>query len=891
MSAPNQQPEQLARDRIDGKLCEAGWVVQDLNAIDRHAAPGVAVREYATDSGPADYTLFVSGELVGVIEAKRAREGHRLSVVEEQTVRYGDAEFRHLGPQSLPFLFEANGEVLYFTDRRDPSPQARELFAFPRPSVLAQAGARSLRTRLREDLPALEARGLRPAQVVAIRNLEASFGESRPRALIQMATGAGKTYTAATFIYRLLKFARAKRILFLVDTRNLGAQARKEFIDYTPQDDNRKLGELYNLSLLQSSAVPEQADVVISTIQRVYAMLKGEELNDGADEESPYESNVLRREPPPVVYNAGVPPDMFDFIVVDECHRSIYNRWRQVLDYFDAFIIGLTATPDVRTYAFFQQNVVSEYSYEESVRDGVNVPFEVYKIETQVTKHGGRIEEGFDVSRRDKLTRAERMVLNEEELDYTGKQLDRDVVNLDQIRTVLRTYKERLPEIMPGRRRADGTYEVPKTLIFAKSDSHAEDIVRTAREVFAERNEFCKKVTYKIDEDPQALINRFRNDYLPRIAVTVDMIATGTDVKALEVLIFMRDVRSAGYFEQMKGRGARSIDADRMRLITPEASAKTHFVIVDAVGATQSKKTYSRPLERQPSIALKELLAAVAVGNTDEDVFLSLAGRLAKLQQQLTPEQRAEVSEKSGGRSMPELIGGLLEAYDKDAVTRQADAMTSEELTTMGADETLTTDERRGLARRLLLRKASTPFTGRLNTFLDDARKVHEQVVDTHTADRVEEAGWQTDADDRNQAAVKDFTDYIAAHRDEIDALTILFGEPYQRRDLTLAMIKELANKLRADRPTLTPRRVWEAYEALGAVEGGPPEHTHIALLSLVRHVCGVDEALTPFGKTVDRRFQTWVMGRQAGVVKYSEDQMWWLLVYPNKRWYVADYE
>ena len=307
-------------------------------------------------------------------------------------------------------------------------------------------------------------------------------------------------------------------------------------------------------------------------------------------------------------------------------------------------------------------------------------------------------------------------------------------------------------------------------------------------------------------------------------------------------------------------------------------------MIVNAVGATQSKNTYSRPLERKPSVALKELLAAVAIGNTEEKVFLSLAGRLAKLQQQLTPKQRAEVGERSGGCSMPELIGGLLEAYDEDAVAARADAMTEQEITALGGDADASPEERRGLAQRLLLRQAAKPFTGQLNTFLDDARRVHEQIVDTHTPDRVEEAGWQTDADDRNAATVKAFTDYISEHRDEIDALALLFGEPYRRQALTLKMIGELNDKLRANRPNLAPQRVWAAYQALDAVEGAAPEHELIALLSLVRHVCGVDEALTPllarifdFGKTVDRRFQAWVMVRQAGMKKYSEDEMWWL--------------
>ena len=469
---------------------------------------------------------------------------------------------------------------------------------FPRPETIQEWAAQPepLRKRLHR-LPRLDPAGLRDCQISAIENLEASFKDDHPRALIQMATGSGKTYTAITAVYRLLKHADAKRILFLVDTRNLGEQAQQEFMAYVPSDDNRKFVELYNVQRLTSSFVASDSQVCISTIQRMYSILKGEEMDTAAEEINPAEL-VQPRQPPPVVYSPTLPPEFFDFIIIDECHRSIYELWRQVLEYFDAYLIGLTATPDNRTYGFFRKNVVSEYSHEQAVADGVNVGNEVYVVETEKTQHGGQIRAGRSVEKRERLTRRKRWEIQDEDLAYNARALDRSVVNPDQIRTVIRTLRDKLPEIFPGRK------EIPKTLIFAKTDSHADDIIQTVREEFGQGNEFCRKITYKVDGDPKSLLTQFRNDYYPRIAVTVDMIATGTDVKPLECLVFMRDVRSRNYFEQMKGRGTRTLDHDDLRKVTPSATtAKTHYVIVDAVGVTKSVKTDSGPLISKPGRA------------------------------------------------------------------------------------------------------------------------------------------------------------------------------------------------------------------------------------------------------------------------------------------------
>ncbi|NCO55740.1 MAG: DEAD/DEAH box helicase family protein, partial [Bacteroidetes bacterium] len=625
---PNQDPEQIARDNIDKQLIACGWVIQDKDKINLNASIGIIVRYYLTQGGKeTDYVMFVDKKPVGVIEAKREEEGVRLTVHETQSEEYATSKLKYLNNDSLPFVYESTGDVTRFTDFRDPKPRSRPVFTFHRPETFRSwlKKEKSLRNSL-NNLPILPTEGLRECQIIAINKLDKSFKEYKPKALIQMATGAGKTYTAVTFIYRLLKFTEAKRILFLVDTKNLGEQAEQEFMSYLPVDDNRLFTTIYGVHRLKSSYVPADNHVYISTIQRLYSILKGTELDETAEEENPNE-RWQPKEPMPVVYNEKLPIEFFDFVVIDECHRSIYNLWMQVLQYYDSFQIGLTATPDNRTFGYFNQNIVSEYNHEQAITDGVNVGHDVFLIETKITQQGATIEKGEYVERREKLSRKKRWEMQDENETYGANQLDKNIVNPNQIRLIIKTFKEMLPDIFKNEKRFDenGIFETPKTLIFAKTDSHADDIINIVREEFGEGNSFCKKITYKnSDEDPKSVLAQFRNDYYPRIAVTVDMIATGTDVKPLECLLFMRDVRSRNYFEQMKGRGTRVIPLDDLRKVTPTAKfIKDHFVIVDAVGVTKSCKTDSRPLEKKPGVPLKDLLNAVTVGNRDEDVFSS----------------------------------------------------------------------------------------------------------------------------------------------------------------------------------------------------------------------------------------------------------------------------
>ena len=872
---------------IDAKLEAAGWIVQDMKQLNLGAGPGIAVREYPTDTGPADYLLFVNREPVAVIEAKRDEAGANLSAHESQTERYANATLKwRNGGAPLRFLYESTGQIIYFTDGSDPAPRARELFHFFRPQTLADWAAQTdtLRGRLTR-MPPLPERNLRECQINAVTGLEKSLAKNRPRALIHMATGAGKTFTAITSAYRLLKFGGAKRILFLVDTRNLGKQAHQEFMAYTPPDDARKFTELYNVQQLRSSNIDPHAQVCISTIQRMYSILSGDAIDEAAEDISAGEIAGAVQQPRFVQYNPQVPIETFDFIVIDECHRSIYNLWKQVLDYFDAFLIGLTATPDQRTYGFFKENVVAEYSYEQSVLDGVNVSYDPYEIVTEITANGAELKAQEWVDHRDRETRARRLAQVEEDTPYGATELDRSVVNHSQIRKVIQAMKDAVEtRIFPERK------ETPKTLIFAKTDSHADDIIREVREIYAEGNAFCKKVTYRAGVDPDtglaipgddadSVLANFRNEYNPRIAVTVDMIATGTDVKPLEVLLFMRDVRSRSYYEQMKGRGVRSLDAESLQRVSKSATGrKTHFVLIDAVGVEKSLKTESRSLERKPGVSLDSLLKSVAVAR-DPDTVLSLGNRLVRLAKQLDDKALAKIKQASGGIGLQDLARGLVQALDPDRIAATALDTAKAAGITRNA-ETLTEAEL-DAARRQRITAACQPFDApALRDMIESARREREQLLDTINQDQVTFSGYSAEAQGRAEADIRRFADYLAAHRDEIAALGFLYDQPYRRRVLTLDMVEELHDAMARPPLMLTTERLWAAYARVqeSKVRGRGVQRQLVDVVALVRFALGMDEDLRPFSDGVDKRFQDWVFRHNARrATAFTPEQMEWL--------------
>ncbi len=869
-------PEQQAREVIDAQLTAAGWMVQDIKALNLSASRGVAIRELQSFGGPADYVLFVDGKAIGIVEAKKV--GTTLSAVAEQSARYTAAKkwIPKRWADPLPFTYETTGVETNFRDQRDPDSRSRPVFAFHRPEHLVELVQQpdTLRARLKH-FPALNTKPLRDCQIAAITDLEKSLADNRPRALLQMATGSGKTFTACTVAYRLIKHAGAKRILFLVDRGNLGRQTVNEFQQFTTPDDGRKFTDLYNVQMLGPAGIDKVCSVTVSTIQRLYSQLSNnDQFDDEADEHSGYEgaSSTAGKEPLAVTYNPRIPIESFDFVIVDECHRSIYNLWRQVIEYFDAFLIGLTATPSKATLGFFNQNLVTEYPHVQAVADGVNVGYDIYRIKTRVSEQGTKLDAGFDYQKRDRLTREKRWAVQDEEESFQKTQLDRSVVVPDQIRTVIKTFREKLfTDLFPGR---TGDW-VPKTLIFAKDDNHAEDIVNHVREEFGKGNDFCKKVTYKASGKSEDIIKAFRTAPEFRIAVTVDMIATGTDIKPLECLLFLRDVRSQLYFEQMKGRGTRTIDPTDLATVTPDAGSKTRFVLVDAVGVTESDKTDSRPLERKPTVAFEQLLKDVAIGHRDEDTLTSLANRIARLDRSLSDSDKADL-QSTGGISLKQLASDLLRATDPDIIKGRAlppGAPSSEEANSESLQQAALE-----LANTACQPIATNPA---FRDLLETKRRDREITIDHLASDEVIATGYD---EEKAKGLIKNWKQFLEDNQDEITALQILYNKPHAKRHLVYEELKALAEAIARPPYHIAPAEVWSAYEHL---EKRPltrnPVKTLTNLITLVRHaVDPVQTPLAPFPELVETRYQQWLA--QNGT-RFTDAQRQWLDVIKN---YVA---
>jgi type I restriction enzyme R subunit len=866
--------EAKARKKIDQQLKAAGWEVQSHKDANVAAGPGVAIREFVLEKGHGrvDYLLFVNGQPAGVIEAKP--EGTTLVEVEHQAGRYVDGlpAWINAPVYPLPFIYESTGSETRFTNGYDPDARSRRVFSFHRPETLAEWSRQILenpqtptfRARLK-SMPALDTTGLWGVQAEAINNLEKSLREDRPRALIQMATGSGKTFTAANVVFRLIRHAEAKRILFLVDRSTLGKQTKLEFEKFVIPDTQRSFPAEYNVQHLTTNTIDTTSRVCISTIQRVFSILKGDqELDPEMDEHSIYELPV--GEPVEVEYSTKLPPDEFDIIVIDECHRSIYGLWRQVLEYFDAHLIGLTATPTKQTFGFFNQNLVMEYSHDMAVADGVNVDFTIYKIKTAITEAGSKIEVGEFAGYRDRMTRKVRWDAVDEPVAYAPNQLDRAVVAPDQIRLILSTFRDRLfTELFPGRK------TVPKTLIFAKDDSHADDVVQMVRDVFGKGNEFATKITYRArDGRAEDLLQAFRNSLNPRIVVTVDMIATGTDVRPLECLIFMRTVKSRTYFEQMIGRGVRVMDDTEFQSVTDDSKHKDRFIVVDAVGVTDTDLIETTlPLERKPTASLKDLMKMVGLGISEPDLASTIAGRLARLDTRLPDEERKMLSKLAGGVGLGVIAHGIVEALDPDNQVAAVEAAGG------SADDEAEVQK----VANQMISEALKPLAGNpeLRNAVLDVQKSFEQTIDEASEDVLIEAAPSQEGREKAAALVNSFRDYIEEHKDEIRALQVLYSRPYAER-LTFGEIKELANAIKRPPYQWTPERLWHAYEMLdGSKVHGSGGKMLTDIVALVRFALEQENELVPFHDQVEQRFEGWLLSQKQKGVGFTDEQLQWL--------------
>lgn len=832
-------PEEKARVKIDRLFAEAGWTVVNRDEYEP-TMNAVAVREALLKGNlEADYFLMINGKACGVLEAKREEIDVASNMVSEQVATYAKMvpDYYQAWQNPLPLLYKSNAKVVDFQDYRKSNVEWEEINRIHTPKEIVDmlgiddpfAG-----------LPILKSKGLRACQFEAITELDKSFRTGQNRALMVLATGAGKTYTACLAAYRMLAYTPMRRILFLVDRNNLGKQAEGEFGTFRLTENGEAFNTIYTVNRLKSSTIPKDSNVVISTIQRLFSLLKGEEIVDNDDDDADDATGEVT-----LPDNPKLPHDYFDMIVIDECHRSIYGNWRKVLEYFDtARLIGLTATPIPETMAFFNNNRIVNYTLEKSIVDGVNVDNRVYRIKTEATENGGAIMQGEHVKVESRYTGKTEEVSSKETKNYSKTELNRSIVNPSQIKLILTTYRDAVYTEMFNDPQREPQFEyLPKTLIFALNEAHATNIVKIAKEVFgevcpnADMDRYVQKITYS-SGDSNELIRQFRNDRDFRIAVTCTLVATGTDVKPLEVVMFMRDVESEPLYIQMKGRGVRIIGDEQLRNVTPNALSKDCFFLVDAVGVTEH--TMSIPEQGEgpdvEAITLKVLLERIAHGNLPDMYIKRLASTLSRLHNKADGEQRAEF-ERLAHDSM-------------DAIaTRIYDALESGELPPFN-DINEPNNERKGLVapvanyakvRKYILILAagfvSTLMPGE-DTLISKGFSV-EEAKDTTSA----------------------FEQYCHDHQDEIEALRILYnqnGDP-----ITYAMLKDLENKLKMENNKFSAKQLWNSYAIVC------PDHVRRAtkkeesdaltnIIQLVRYAFRQIERLDCVCTTARQYFNLW---------------------------------
>lgn len=779
-------PEEKARVKIDQMFEDAGWQVVNRDEYSPSMS-AVAIREGLLNGNrEADYFLFINGKAVGVLEAKKEEVDVSSSSVHEQAAIYARSVPPHyqtwLNP--LPFIYTSNGKETYFADLREKSANLELQNRIHTPRELAKMLG------IKDEfagLPTLKKKGLRDCQYEAITKLEKSFRMGQRKALMVLATGAGKTYTACLASYRLLAYTPMRRVLFLVDRNNLGKQAEGEFGMFRLTENGDPFNTIYAVNRLKSSIIPNDSNVVISTIQRLFSLLKGDAIVDN-DEDDAF-SDV--ENPVEIPENPTLPKDFFDLIIIDECHRSIYGNWKKVLDYFaSARMIGLTATPVPETMAFFNNNRIVNYTLEKSIVDGVNVDCRIYRIKTEATENGGAIRKGDKLRVETRYTGEVETIIQKESKQYTATELNRSVVNPSQIKLILETYRDSVyTELFTDPQREPNMDYLPKTLIFALNEAHANNIVKIAKEVFRrteENDPYVQKITYSAG-DSNELIRRFRNDKEFRIAVTCTLVATGTDVKPLEVVMFMRDVQSEPLYIQMKGRGVRTIGDEQLRAVTPNAFSKDCYYLIDAVGVTEHEKIIPGPGgdEHGEMISFKRLLELITHGNVQDDYLRTLAAKLARIYNKSNEEQRSKFI-SIAGEDMKDISSRIFDALQEGKLPPFVDINDPNE-------------ERKALVLSIITNPEARNYLLILNAGFVETLMPGEDTL-TGKGFSIENALETTSA----------FEAYCNDHKDEIEALRIIWNN--QGEPLTYSMLKDLENKLKFANNRFTIGNVWNSY-------------------------------------------------------------------------------
>lgn len=834
-------PEELARQKIDKMLEDCGWHVVGRKEYVPNEA--LAVTEgLLKNNKEADYLLFLSGKAVGVLEAKREEVDVNTKIVIDQAEGYT----RKLLPwcqyweNPLPFVWLSNGKDYYFRDTRIKNSTYQKIERIHSPKEIVKM--LDINDRY-AGLPYLRKRGLRDCQFKGINNFEKSLKDGRDRALMVLATGAGKTFLAIASIYRLLNYAQFKRVLFLVDRNNLGRQAEREFAKYRLTESGDPFNTIYGVERIKSSKVDKDANVVISTIQRLFAWLNDEEIpqeneDEEREEELDDETRVI-----PLPAAPKLPHDYFDLIVIDECHRSIYSSWRAVLDYFDTSIkVGLTATPAPQTLAYFEQNTVINYTLDDSIADHVNVGGRTYRIRTQQTENGGAILEGQKISQETVYKGTVEEIVSNEQIVYSNEELNRSIINPAQIKLILQTYKDAVYSEMFTDPQREPIYDyLPKTLIFALNERHANNIVKIAEEVFGRKHGdgFVQTITYRSGNTDQ-LIKDFCNEKKFRIAVTVTLVATGIDIKPLEVVMFMRYVKSDLLYQQMKGRAVRTLGDDVLRNVTPNAFSKDMYFLVDAVGVTEGE--HNIPISNGPTSApyptLEQLLEKIAHGEVNDFNLNLLANRISRIETKTRDDKRNKFIEIAGV-DMHTIVARIFTALGPEEPSLPPFIDINEP----------------NIERKLLVKELADNPEAR--EFLCELNAGYIYTLNPGE-DTLISSGFTTE---EAQNSVNAFEEYVNTHRDDIVALQMIYsGKPISRSDL-----ETLSNTLKKANSQFESHRLWNSYALIQPdnvrhfkSEEREQRNLLTNLIQLVRYAYRQIEKLDTLYLSANRYFNLW---------------------------------
>lgn len=839
------EPEWLTRKtRIDGRLRALGWELVPYTSFFRpEKSHCQAVAEYPTESGPADYALFVNGRILAIIEAKKISLGPQNVLVQAQ--RYSEGAKSNpfsYGTYHVPFLYSSNGEVIWSQDVRSPLERSRRVADYPTPGALEERLARDFDGDIGRLLaiPNTHPR-LRPYQIEANSGVEEAIAARKRLMLVAMATGCGKTFTTVNQVYRLIKSGVARRVLFLVDRRALAAQAVRAFASHEPEP-GLKFNKIYEVfsqrfrkedfeeeetfdpSVLPTSYLlnpsPGHAFVYICTIQRMAINLlgRGAAFEEG-DEERDDDADRVE----------NIPVHAFDFIVADECHRGYtsaeLSTWRTVLEYFDAVKVGLTATPAAHTTAYFKE-VVYRYEYQRAIDEGHLVDYDAVAIRSNIRMTGLFLQEGEQVGLVDTATGGEKLDLLEDQRVYDTSDIERKVTAPDSNRKVI----EELRKYADEHEAKYGRF--PKTLIFATNDiphtSHADQLVSLCREVFGRGDSFAQKITGSPTVDrPLKRIREFRNRPSPSIVVTVDMLSTGVDIPDLEFIVFLRPVKSRILFEQMLGRGTRKGE---------HFPDKSHFTVFDGFDGTlleyfRNASAFTREPPDKPSRSIKGVVDDIW-NNQDRPYNVGcLVKRLQRIDKEMPGEARELFAAFVPEGDLAGFASKLKESVAKDFATTMK-----------------------------LLRNES------FQDLLANYPRSKRGFVKAYEAEDSVTSKWLirdgTGKEHQPEDYLKLFAEYVRDNPDEVEAIRILFDRP---KEWGTDALGELRRKLGTTKHRFTEDNLRKAH-------GSAYHKPLVDIISMVKHAANEAAPLLTAEERVEK-----ALSRLFGEKTHTADEQRWL--------------